>query len=167
MELSNPLEGLRTQKHKSCAIQEKKRHTQKLLIFSDPKKKIIALTEIYVGSSHDFGIYKYENVSQFVPKDKKVLVDTGFEGIEKYSSDLNIKKPKKKPKGRKLNGGEKLKNKTISKKRVKVEHAIGGVKRFRITSDTWRSITRDFNLTYKIVCGIWNFIVKSRSCDWG
>ena len=99
------------------------------MIFSDPKKTIIAITEVYVGSSHDFGIYKCENISQFIPKDKVVLVDNGFEGIEKNLPENKIKKPKKKIRGKQLNGGEKFKNKRISSERVKVEHAIGGMKR--------------------------------------
>ena len=136
------------------------------MIFSDPKKTIIAITEVYVGSSHDFGIYKCENISQFIPKDKVVLVDNGFEGIEKNLPENKIKKPKKKIRGKQLNGGEKFKNKRISSERVKVEHAIGGMKRYRIVSDIWRNISRDINRTHKVVCGIWNFIVKSRGCDW-
>jgi hypothetical protein len=37
------------------------------------------------------------------------------------NEDIIIKKPKKKPKHRKLNGGERLGNRIISRKRFKIE----------------------------------------------
>ena len=40
--------------------------------------------------------------------------------------------PKKKPKEKELTDIEKIQNKAINSVRVVVEHAIGGIKRFRI-----------------------------------
>jgi hypothetical protein len=47
--------------------------------------------------------------------------------------------PKKKPRGKELTDEEKAKNKVISGFRVLVEHAICGIKRFRITTDRFRN----------------------------
>ncbi|MBC7328169.1 IS5/IS1182 family transposase, partial [bacterium] len=45
---------------------------------------------------------------------------------------LKIKMPKKKPKGKELTLQERMENRKISSVRIKVEHAISGIKRFGI-----------------------------------
>jgi len=53
---------------------------------------------------------------------------------------------------------EKAENKAISSIRVKVEHAIGGIKRYRILTDVFRNKRKNFNDTCMILaCGLWNY----------
>jgi len=59
----------------------------------------------------------------------------GFTGVDKDYPDACVMMPKKKPRGKELTGEEKVQNKIISSIRVRVEHAIGGIKRMRITTD--------------------------------
>lgn len=142
---------------------KKKRHTSKLLVVSDEDKYIKVISPVYVGSSHDFSIFKDENLIDALPSKTPVYLDTGFEGIKALRDDINIRKPKKKTRSRKLNGGEKLGNRIISSERVKVEHAIGGLKRMRIVNAVFRGIHRSMDLTVEIACGIWNYIVTRRT----
>ena len=144
---------------------KKKRHTSKALVIADENKFITAITPVYVGKSHDFGIFKEENLVKVLPSAVPIYIDTGFEGIHKMRDDLNIRKPKKKPRIRKLNGGERLGNRLISKERVKVEHAIGGVKRFKIVSTIFRGITKSMNHILEVACGLWNFHVRKNYCN--
>ena len=141
---------------KRCYSGKKKNHTVKTLVISGPDKKIEGITEAYVGSSHDFAILKEEKLYEVLPSKTPIYLDTGFEGVDNLGNDLNFKKPKKKKRGRKLNGGEKLGNRIISKERVKVEHAIGGMKTFRIVSSKFRGITRSMDRTFQIAAGLWN-----------
>lgn len=113
------------------------------------------MTPVYVGKSHDFGMFKEEGLVDLLPSKKPIYTDTGFEGIDKLGGDINIRKPKKKKK-KKLNGGEKLGNRLISKERVKVEHAIGGMKRFQIASRIFRGITHSMEEVFEICIGLWN-----------
>lgn len=102
-----------------------------------------------------------------LPPGIPVYLDTGFEGINNLHDNLNIKKPKKKPRGRKLNGGEKLGNRLISRERVKVEHAIGGFKRFKIVSTIYRGIKSSMDRFLQVACGLWNFhisMIKQSTC---
>ena len=114
------------------------------------------ITPVYVGKSHDFGMFKEEKMFDLLPAKTPIYTDTGFEGIDNLREDLNIRKPKKKPKNKNLNGGEKLGNRLISRERVKVEHAIGGIKRFKIASAIFRGITHSMNDVFEICCGLWN-----------
>lgn len=113
-----------------------------------------------MGSSHDFSIFKEENLIEALPSKIPVYTDTGFEGIDKLRDNITIRKPKKKRMKRKLNGGEKLGNRLISRERVKVEHAIGGIKRFKIVSSIFRGITHSMNTTMEIACGLWNYHIR-------
>lgn len=141
---------------------KKKLHTAKTLVITSKNKRIEVMTPVYYGSCHDFSIYKEERIYDLLPSRTPIYVDTGFEGICSYGENLNIRKPKKKRKNKKLNGGEKLGNRIISRTRVTVEHAIGGMKIFRIASDKFRGINRSMNITLSNAAGLWNLKVGKR-----
>ena len=61
--------------------------------------------------------------------------DTGFIGHR--PDGVEICMPKKKPKGKELTAVEKQENKRISGIRIKVEHAIGGMKKCRIVTSNF------------------------------
>ena len=123
---------------------------------SNEEKKILVITPTYVGRTHDFGILKEENLGEVLPAKTHIYVDTGFEGLASINEDLNVRKPTKKSKGKKLNGGQKLGNRLISRERVKVEHTIGGLKRFNIVAGIFRGITHSMDMTFSIASGLWN-----------
>lgn len=137
---------------------KKKRHTRKNLIITDKDKKVGYLSPTVEGKKHDYKMFKDEFPLGTIPEDVKLWTDLGFIGIEKDYPNLNVMMPKKKPKGKKLTGKEKANNKVISGFRVKVEHAIGGIKRLRITTDKFRNKTYKFNdKVMLIACGLWNY----------
>ena len=53
--------------------------------------------------------------------------DMGFQGF--IRNDIPMVQPKKKPRGGELTPPEKATNRRISSIRIRIEHAIGGVKR--------------------------------------
>jgi len=62
-----------------------------------------------------------------------------------------------------LTDKEKENNRKLSKVRVKVEHAISGIKRSRTVKDILRSIKDGFSdLVMVIACGLHNFRVDHR-----
>ncbi len=87
----------------------------------------------------------------------ELYVDLGFLGINKDYDD-NIYIPSKRSKKKELSAEQKEQNRSISKIRIKVEHSIGGMKRYRIMADRLRikSIIR-YNQIAGICAGIWNF----------
>ncbi len=68
---------------------------------------------------------------EIFPKGITLWLDLGFTGVDKDYPDASVMMPKKKPRGKELTGKEKAQNKVISSIRVRVEHAIGGIKRMR------------------------------------
>lgn len=92
-------------------------------------------------------------------KKVKLWLDSGFEGFNPQNAEIN--RPKKKPKGKELTDIEKKSNHQISTIRVKVEHAIGNCKIFRIVKEEIRSFKDDFrDLVMVLACALSNFKLK-------
>ena len=70
---------------------------------------------------------------------------------------------KKKPKGRELTGTEKKANRQLAKLRVRVEHALAGVKRSRIVKDVFRNKKPGLSdASMEVACGLHNLRVNHR-----
>jgi hypothetical protein len=109
-----------------------------------PSRKIKSLKELFeiFPGAKDIFIDGTETPIQrpiLFPKGITLWLDLGFTGVDKDYPDASVMMPKKKPRGKELNGKEKAQNKVISSIRVWVEHAIGGIKRMRITTDKFRN----------------------------
>ena len=100
------------------------------------------------------------DIEQFkFTKKVRFWLDSGFEGFNHENAQIN--RSKKKPKGNELTDIEKKSNQQISRTRVKVEHAIGNCKVFRIVKEEIRSFMDDFrDLVMVLACALSNFKIK-------
>ena len=91
-------------------------------------------------------------------KNFKVRVDLGFLGIEKDYVCKELLLPNKKKKKQELSSEQKQENKLLASERIAVEHAIGGMKRYRILSDRLRVQDVElYNVILGACAGLWNF----------
>ena len=91
-------------------------------------------------------------------KNFQVRVDLGFLGIEKDYVCKELLVPNKKKKKRELGPEQKQENKLRASERIKVEHAIGGMKRYRILSDRLRIQDVElYNVIWGVCARLWNF----------
>lgn len=140
-------------------------HTVKNTIVSDTDKRILILGETAPGSQHDYSLLKRE----FDPKvdwfaSTEVSTDLGYQGIKTdYSSPENIRLPHKKPRKSKKNPHPQLtrrqqrENRRIGRIRVLVEHAIGGMKVFRVLTMRLRNHLKQLADDFIFVAaGLWN-----------
>lgn len=137
---------------------KKKRHTRKNIVVTDEKKRILILTPSKHGNVHDKKIADKNLLARGIPDEVSILADTGFQGLSKQHP--NVLMPKKKPRGGCLTDDEKEMNKLISSVRVKVEHAIGGMKRFRCVSDIYRNKNGFDDRLVNAAAGLWNLHVQ-------
>jgi hypothetical protein len=87
--------------------------------------------------------------------------DKGFQGF--CLQDVTIVQPKRKPPGRELTSPEKATNHRISSIRIRIEHAIGGVKRYRIVKDKIRLLKDGLrDAVMETCCGLHNFRLQYR-----
>jgi hypothetical protein len=160
--IQRPQKPARQKKHYSG---KKGFHTVKNTTVSDTDKRILILGATVPGSQHDYSLLKQE----FDPKmdwfaSTEASVDLGYQGIQTdYLSPENIHIPHKKPRKSKKNPDpqltrqQKRENRRLGRVRVLVEHAIGGMKIFRVLTIRLRNhlkhLADDFIFA---TAGLWN-----------
>lgn len=162
----NPTErpqGYDNQKEKYSG--KKHTHTDVAMVLSDKATWIYYVSELYDGKNVDFGILKQEfPVGKDWFKNRKILVDLGFVGIDKLYKIKELVIGEKKPRKSKnnpepeLTEEQKEKNKQVSRERIFVEHAIGKMKRFRILKNRCRIKCPVLkNKIVGICAALWNY----------
>lgn len=147
---------------KSSYSGKKKTHNIKNNIISKLDRRIVWLSATYQGSIHDKKICDMQPFK--LPKNIRLWQDTGFQGFK--PEGVNIQMPMKKPKGKELTEEQKESNRSISSIRVKVEHAIGGVKICRIVKDRFRCHKFGFqDLVMELACGLQNLRISLKNID--
>jgi hypothetical protein len=95
-----------------------------------------------------------------VPDEVPIHVDLGFQGLQKEF--VNIKIPDKKPRGRQLTEEQKQSNREKSSERVKCEHTIAGIKRYKAATALYRNHIRDLDDRFMLTAaGLWNFYLMA------
>ncbi len=133
---------------------KKARHTRQNTVVADETRRILILGPTKHGSIHDKRLADKTHLSTAIPDDVAILGDTGFQGLDKQHP--NVLLPKKKPRGGQLSDDEKAMNRLISSVRVKVEHAIGGIKRFGCVADIYRNKNGLDDRFTNVAAGLWN-----------
>jgi hypothetical protein len=91
-----------------------------------------------------------------LPAGSWLYQDKGFQGF--FLPGITIVQPKKKPPSGELTPPEQATNRQISSIRMRIEHAIGGVKRYRIVKDTIRLLRDGIrDAVMETCCGLHNF----------
>ena len=135
---------------------KKKAHTRKNVVITDEKKRILVLSPTKSGRRHDKRITDKFMLAERIPLNILICADSGFQGLQKVHANtwLPIKGTKKNP----LTVEQKQENTILSHFRVCVEHAIGGMKRFRAFAEVLRNHLG--YLSDQIVllsAGLWNY----------
>jgi DDE superfamily endonuclease len=138
------------------------------LILSNKKRKILYISKLYTGAKHDFSMLKTEFPSSLPWFNNYILwLDSGFQGFNTHYAttilhlSLRRKRAKKGEKSTFTNE-QLLHNQSVGKQRIYVEHAIGGMKRYRILYNRIRlkndaSIDRIIN----VGAALWNFNIST------
>jgi len=135
---------------------KKKQHTRKSIVVSDNKRRILVVTKPKSGRRHDKRIADKNSIFENLPQQIEVFADTAFIGEQRVHSRIYI--PKKNTKNTPLTPDDKEMNRIISSFRVVVEHAIGGIKRYRCMSDKLRSRKAYIDDQFLLLSsGLWNY----------
>jgi hypothetical protein len=138
---------------------KQKRHMIKNDVVVDESCKILFLSDTVEGKKNDKRLA--DESGYRLPKDSMLAQDAGFQGF--HLEGVSILQPKKKPRGGEPSYADKVRNRLISGIRVRVEHAIGGVKRYRIVKEKLRNWKPGFrDLVFETCCGLHNFRLNFR-----
>ena len=133
-----------------------------------PDKLIVFLGRTFSGHNHDYSMLTQE----FPPEldwftDLQVRVDLGDLGIQADDRGDQIAIPTKKPRKSKkhpnpqLSEDPKAANTALSRVRIFIEHAIGGMKRYNILVHTFRNRLEHFEDEVIGICaGLWNVVLS-------
>jgi len=104
------------------------------------------------GKQHDFSVFKDSRL--LLHPDALVLVDSGYQGIQKYHQNSIL--PIKKKKGQPLSVEDKTHNKALAKRRIFIEHINRRCKIFKIVKDVYRGKHKNYSLTWNLVAALVN-----------
>ena len=138
---------------------KKKRHTLKTELIVTEKGRIASVSPSCPGGRHDITVRRD---GPRLPKGARVYGDSAYQGYDKEHEGIDH--PYKKPKGGELTTEEKEYNTGLSRFRVRVEHKIGQVKRFRIVSDRFRNPRRTHHTKTSIIAGLVNMESGFEAC---
>jgi hypothetical protein len=119
---------------------------------AEKKTRKIICTAFGKGRRHDFKLFK-DSKTHIHPR-TKCSVDTGYQGIAKLHSNVQI--PEKRSKKNPLTIQDKEKNKAISSERVLIENIIREVKIFRMIAEKYRNRRKKFGLRFNLIAAIYN-----------
>ena len=139
----------------ACYSGKKKRHTLKNTVVTDRTgRHIVFLGETTAGSRHDKRLAE-EDAPPF-PPGSRVPSDSGYQGYT--VAGVSVITPLKKPRGGTLLDDEQAANTQLSRHRMPVEHAIGGMKIARIVRDPFRNHADEMSDTVMVVAaGLYNY----------
>jgi hypothetical protein len=141
---------------------KKKAHTRKNIVITNEKKRILVLSPTKSGRRHDKKIADKYMMVEHIPEEVCIGADSGFQGIQKIHTNSWL--PQKGTKKNPLTIQQKQENTILSHFRVCVEHAIGGMKRFRAFSEVFRNrLGWISDLVPYLSAGLWNYHLSFES----
>ena len=136
---------------------KKKRHTLKVQVAVDEETgQFVDVSESFPGPMADFKVLGNSGLIPRVPPGVGLLGDLAYLGMDDLSPDLAAATPRRKPRGKPRPEGDVAYNKEFSRRRVKVEHSIGRMRRFKVVTDVDRHHQRDHAVRVRAVAGLVN-----------
>ncbi len=142
---------------------KKKKHTLKNALIVSATCLILFVGATLSGATHDKKIAERQYAGVLGNAKAKITLwqDSGYQGFQ--PAGVTIVQPQKKPNGKEMTPEQKERNRQISAVRIRVEHAIGSTKRYRIVKDECR--LRKNKYPYKVftLCAaLHNFRVQTK-----
>ena len=136
----------------------------KNLVLATAAKRIVFLSETVEGSCSEKRLADEQHLCFGAEGSAavEVLADLGFQGYQAPGAE--VVRPHKKPRGGEPSPEEKGENRQRARERVVVEHAIGGVKVWRVVKEVFRSwLHRMRDRVMLLACGLHNFRLQYRA----
>ncbi len=131
---------------------------------SNKSRNILYISKSYKGKEHDYPMLQKEfpsTIEWF--KDLTLKLDLGFQGFADLYVCKKLVIPVKKKRAKKgvsneLTAQEVEHNKGVGSQRIYVEHAIGGMKRYRILEHRNRlKLNKVINHVIGVCAALWNY----------
>jgi hypothetical protein len=142
---------------------KKKRHTLKSQIAVDEQTgEICDLSESVVGPTADITLLKESQLLARLPEGVGGIGDLAYVGIAELHPKGLGATPRRKPRGKDRPPEDVCFNRAFAKRRIKVEHTIGRMRRYQSLSQTDRHHRRNHTARTCAVAGLVNRQIRSR-----
>lgn len=136
---------------------KKRSHTRKNVLCVSEDRQIMLLSATKNGRRHDKWRLDQTGWLHHFPSDLTLWVDTGFVGIEEsLPTSVTVMRPTKRSKNSPLTHSQKQMNQAISSVRIRVEHAIAGIKRFNVLAHIYRNRRGQDDQFMLLASALWN-----------
>lgn len=136
---------------------KKKRHIIKTQIAIERNsEQIVGISSSFPGRVHDHAIFKETKLPNKIPRGAPLYLDKGYDGAKKEFPECAILIPKKANRWHKLSRKDRLENRKIGRKRIRVEHAVLKCKRSRVLAGIYRHPLKTYSQKFKIIAGLVN-----------
>lgn len=140
---------------------KKKSHRLKTQVAGSLTGRILDISKTYPGHTHDYTIFKKEEIMKWLPPEARKWFDLAYDGIKTdfpdYQESIKIKVKKRRNKPI-LTRSEKIRNHKIAKIRIKIEHIISWLKKYQILSQKYRNNFKiHYNQDFRNIAAIVNF----------
>ncbi len=115
---------------------------------------MIISTEFFHGNAHDMTMFKK---TTHVAPSILILADSGYRGMQKVHKNCDYPLRHKEDKARMPDKERHAYNRLVSSLRMKIEHIIGRIKRFKIVAERYRNKLKRFGQRFNLICGIINY----------
>jgi transposase len=116
----------------------------------------ILSADFCAGSKHDFRLFKESEIE--LPPNVLLLADAGYQGMAAIHA--NSQTPLKKNKLHPLDKEQEHTNRTLSRKRIVIEHIFRKLKVFRILKERYRNRRKRFALRFSLIAAVYNMELK-------
>src|SRR5215212_2667982 len=142
---------------------KKRQHTLKGQIAVDEEVGTVCdVGESVVGPTADLTLLKQSGLLERLPKGVGALGDLAYVGIgEAHPQGLGAT-PRRKPRGKERPEEDVCFNRAFSKRRIKVEHTIGRMRRYQSLAQTERHHRKNHTARTRAVAGLVNRQIRSR-----
>ncbi|MCL2573799.1 MAG: transposase [Defluviitaleaceae bacterium] len=131
----------------------------KFQLIIDRQTEMIISTELFNGKAHDHDLTILKQTTRVDPA-ILVIGDSGYRGLQKlhpnsllpirHKADIDKLTDEQK-------ATRKQSNKSIASIRMKIEHIVGCIKRFKIVAEKYRNRLKRLLLRFNLICGVVNY----------
>jgi hypothetical protein len=142
---------------------KKKQHTLKPQVAVDEHSGTICdVSESALGPTADLTLLKQSELLNRLPKGVGAIGDLAYIGIAEEHPDKLGATPRRKPRGKERPQEDVCFNHAFSKRRIKVEHTIGRMRRYQSLNQTDRHHRKNHTARTRAVAGLVNRQIRSR-----
>jgi len=142
---------------------KKKQHTLKPQVaVNEHDGTLCDVSESVVGPTADLTLLKQSGLLERLPKGVGAIGDLAYVGIAEAHPHKLGATPRRKPRGKERPPEDVCFNRAFSKRRIKVEHTIGRMRRYQSLAQTDRHHRKNHTARTRAVAGLVNRQIRSR-----